>query len=94
MLIKHVLYLVNVFVRAFERTIGWVVGVMDSLSVICGRRIVVDLVLELLEWIDQLLEVGKRYLERVSKTLRYRLYFEAVTRPMQTRYRELKRNRL
>jgi len=91
MLIKNVLYLVNVLVRAFERTIGWVVGVTDSLGVVCGRRIVVELVLEALDWIDRLLLVGKRYLERVRTTLRYRLYFEAVTGPMRTRYRELKR---
>lgn len=91
MLIKYCLYLVNVLVRAFERAIGWVVGLVDSLGVISGRRIVVELVLETLEWIDRLLLVGKRYLERVGKTLSYRLYFEAVTGPMRTRYRELKR---
>jgi hypothetical protein len=91
MLIKNVLYLVNVLVRAFERTIGWVVGVTDSLGVVYGRRIVVELVLEALDWIDRLLLVGKRYFEQVRTTLRYRLYFEAVTGPMRTRYRELKR---
>jgi hypothetical protein len=91
MLIKHVLYLVNVLVEAFEYTIGWIVGVVDSLGVICGRRIVVDLLLKALKWIDLLLVVGKRYLEQVRKTLRYRLYFEAVTGPMRIRYRELRR---
>ena len=91
MLIKYVLYLVNVLVGAFECTIGWVVDLMDSLGVLYGPRIVAKLVLETLEWIDQLLMVGKRYLERVVKTLRYRLYFEAVTGPMRKRYRELKR---
>jgi hypothetical protein len=91
MLIKNILYLVNVLVRAFERTIGRVVGVTDSIGVAYGRRIVVELVLEILDWIDRLLLVGKRYLERVRTTLRYRLYFEALTKPMQTRYRELKR---
>ena len=91
MLVKYALYLVNVLVRAFERIIRWVVGVMDSLGVIHGRRIVVEFVLEILEWIDRLLIVGKRYLERVRKTLRYRLYFEAVTGPMGSRYRDLKR---
>jgi len=91
MLIKYGLYIVNVLVTAFERTIGWVVGVMDSLVVICGRRVVVELILEILDWIDGLLVLGKRYLERVRKTLRYRLYFESVTGPMRIRYRELKR---
>jgi hypothetical protein len=91
MLIKHVLYLVNVLVRVFERTIGWVIGLMDSIGLFRSRRVVVELVLETLEWIDRLLLLGKRYLERVGKTLRYRLYFEAVTRPMRSRYRELKR---
>jgi len=91
MLIKYGLYIVNVLVTAFERTIGWVVGVMDSLVVICGRRVVVELILEILDWIDRLLVLGKRYLERVRKTLRYRLYFESVTGPMRIRYRELKR---
>jgi len=91
MLIKYGLYILNVLVTAFERTIGWVVGVMDSLVVICGRRVVVELILEILDWIDGLLVLGKRYLERVRKTLRYRLYFESVTGPMRIRYRELKR---
>ena len=91
MLIQYGLFLVNVLVRAFERTIGWVVGVMDSLGVICGRRLVVQFILEILDVIDRLLLLGKRYLERVRTTLRYRLYFEAVTMPMRIRYRELKR---
>jgi hypothetical protein len=91
MLVKHILYLVTVLVGAFERTIGGIVGIMDSLVVIRGRRIVVELILEALEWIDRLLLAGKRYLEGVRTILRYRLYFEAVTGPMRTRYRELKR---
>jgi hypothetical protein len=91
MLIRNALYLVNVLVRAFERTIGWILGLMDSLVLTCGRRIVVELVLEPLAWIDRLLQFGKRYLEQVRTILRYRLYFEAVTEPMRTRYRELKR---
>jgi len=91
MFFKYGLYLVGVLVKTFERTIGWVVGVIDSLGVIHGPRIVVELVLEILEWIDGLLIMGKRYLERVRKTMRYRLYFEAVTGPMRTRYRQLKR---
>ena len=91
MLVKYALYLVNILVRAFERTIGWVLGVIDFLGVIHGRRIVVGFVLEVFEWIDRLLMVGKQYLERVRKTLRYRLYFEAVTGPMRSRYRDLKR---
>ena len=91
MLIKHLLYLINVLVRAFEGAIGWVIGVMDYLCVICGRRIFVELFLEVLEYVDRLLLVGKRYLEMVRKTLRYRLYFEAVTQPMRARYRQLKK---
>ena len=91
MVIKNALYLVNVLVRAFERAIGWILGLMDSLVVTYGRRIVVEMVLESLAWIDRLLQFGKRYLERVRRTLRYRLYFEAVTQPMRARYRELKR---
>jgi hypothetical protein len=90
-LVKYGLYLVNVLVAAFERAISRVVGVMDTLGVIRSPRIAVDLVLEILELIDRLLLLGKRYLERVRRTMRYRLYFEAVTGPMRTRYRELKR---
>jgi hypothetical protein len=91
MLINYGLYLVNVLVRAFERAIGWILGLMDSLVVTYGRRIVVEMVLESLAGIDRLLQFGKRYLERVRRTLRYRLYFEAVIEPMRARYRELKR---
>ena len=91
MLIRHVLYLVNVLVRAFERSIGWVVGVMESLFLIRGRRMVLTLFFKILEAVDRLLLVGKRYLEQVRKTLRYRLYFETVTRPMRARYKELKK---
>ena len=91
MFLKYGLYLVSILVKAFERTIGWVVRVIDSLGVVHGPRVVVELVLEILEWIDGLLIMGKRYLERVRKTMRYRLYFEAVTGPMRTRYRERKR---
>ena len=91
MLNKYGLYLVNVIVRAFERAIGWVVGIMDSLHVFHGPRIVMELAFEILESIDGLLMVGKRYLVRVRQTIRYRLYFEALTAPMRTRYRELRR---
>ena len=91
MLYKYTMYLVNVLVRAIERAIGWIVGLMDSLILNCGRRLVVEIVLETLAWIDRLLVAGKRYLEGVRRTLRYRLYFEAVTRPMSARYRDLKK---
>jgi hypothetical protein len=93
MLIKHLLYLVNVLVRAFEAAIGWVVGVMDSLFVIHGRRMVLTLFFKILEVVDRLLLLGKRYLEQVRKTLRYRLYFEAVTHPMRARHRQLKKGK-
>ena len=92
MLIQYGLYLINGLVRALERAIAWVVGIIGSLGVIHGPRIVVELVLQILESIDRLLVVGKRYLEQVRTTMRYRLYFEAVTGPMQKRYRELKRH--
>ena len=75
MLIRHVLYLVNVLVGAFEEAIAWVVGTMDSLCLVHGRRIVLTLFFEILGTVDRLLLVGKRYLEQVRKTLRYRLYF-------------------
>jgi hypothetical protein len=91
MLIKYGLYLVNVLVRVFERIIGWVVGMMDSLVVVSGRQLVVEWVLEGFGLIDRLLLAGKRYCERVRTVMRYRLYFEAVTGPMRRRYRELKR---
>ena len=91
MLVKYGLYLANILVRVFERTIGWVVGIMDSLVVVYGRRLVVKWVLESLGSIDRLLQAGKRYFERVRMVMRYRLYFEAVTGPMRRRYRELKR---
>jgi hypothetical protein len=91
MLVKYGLYLVNVLVRTCERIIGRCVGVMDSLGVIHAPRIVRELVFEILEIIDMLLLVGKRYLVRVRTTMRYRLYFETVTGPMRARYRELKR---
>ena len=91
MLNKYGLYLVNALVRAFERTIGWVVGVMDHLVLLHGRRLAVEWVLVILRTIDGLLLVGKRYLIQVRRTMRYRLYFEAVTGPMRERYRELRR---
>jgi hypothetical protein len=91
MLIKHLLYLVNVLVGAFERAIGWVVGVMDSLLLVRGYRMVLTLFFQILRVVDRLLLVGKRYLEQVRKTLRYRLYFEAVTHPMRARYKQLKK---
>jgi hypothetical protein len=91
MLIKYGLYLVNILVRTFEQIIGQIVGVMDCHGVIRGPKHVRELALGLLESIDSLLLVGKRYLVQVRKTMRYRLYFEAVTAPMRTRYRELKR---
>ena len=91
MLIRHLLYLIIILVRVFEGAIGWVVGVIGSLCLIRGHRMVLTVFFEILEAVDRLLLVGKRYLEQVRKTLRYRLYFEAVTRPMRTRYRELKR---
>ncbi len=91
MLVRHVLYLVNVLVRAFERAIGWVVGVMDSLFLIRGRRMVLTLFFDALKYVDRWLLVGKRYLEQVRTSLRYRMYFDAVTRPMRARYKELKK---
>jgi len=91
MLIKYGLYLVNILVRGFESTTSWVMGIIVSLGVSRGPRIVVEQVLRILESLDRPLAVGKGYLEQVRKTLRYRLYFEAVTGPMRTRYRELKR---
>jgi hypothetical protein len=91
MITKYGLYLVNALVRAFERTIGWVVRAMDSLILIYGRQLVGGWLLEILQSIDGLLLVGKRYLIQVRKTMRYRLYFEAVTGPMRERYRELRR---
>jgi len=91
MLIRHALYLVNVLVGAFKKTIGWIVGMKDSLFPICGQKLVVELVLEILDSVSKVLRAGKWYLEHVGRTLRYRLYFEAVVQPMRTRYRELKR---
>jgi len=91
MLIKHLLYLVNVLVRAFEGAIGWVVGVIESFPLIRGRRRIVISFLQILRAVDRLLLVGKRYLEKVRSTLRYRLYFESVTQPMRARYKQLKR---
>jgi hypothetical protein len=91
MLIKHLLYLVNVLVRAFEGAIGWVMGVMESLRLIRGCRMIVISFLQIFRAVDRLLLVGKRYLEQVRGTLRYRLYFESVTRPMRARYKQLKR---
>jgi hypothetical protein len=91
MLIRHLLYLVNVLVRAYEAAMGWVVGVTDSLRLIRGRRMIVTSFLQILRAVDRLLLVGKRYLEQVRKTLRYRLYFESVTQPMRARYKQLKR---
>jgi hypothetical protein len=91
MLIRLGLYLASVLVRAFESTLAWIVLLMDSLVVTCGRRMVVEVGLWTLGWIDRFLLFGKRYLEGVRTALKYRLYFEAVTAPMRTRYRALKR---
>jgi hypothetical protein len=83
--------MINVLVRTFEELISWIVEAMDSLCVLHGRRIIVGLVLEILESADRLLLMGKRYLDQVRRTLRFRLHFEAVTAPMRARYKELKR---
>jgi hypothetical protein len=91
MINKYRLYLVNALVRAFERTIGLVVGVMDCLVLNYGRQLVLERVLGILQTIDGLLLVGKRYLIQVRQTMRYRLHFEAVTGPMRERYRHLRR---
>jgi len=91
MLVRHVLYLVNILVRAFERAIGWVVGLRDSLCSICTRRSVLILFFDIFRYVDRWLLTGKRYLEQVHTSLRYRLYFDAVTRPMRARYKELKK---
>jgi hypothetical protein len=91
MLIKYCLYLVDILVGIFQRTIDGIVRLTNSLVVVYGRRLAVRLVLEILDGTDRLLMVGSRYLERVGTTLRYRLYFEAVTGPMRERYRQLKR---
>ena len=91
MIHKYGLYLVNALVGVCERTIGWVVGAMNYLVLIYGRQLVVEWLLEVLQSIDDLLLVGRRYLIQVRRTVRYRLYFEAVTQPMRERYRELRR---
>jgi hypothetical protein len=91
MLTRHVLYLVNVLVDAFENVIGWIVGIKDSLCLVWGRRAVVEPILGILDYVNRLLRVGERYLQGVGEKLRYRSYFETVVRPMKTRYRELKK---
>ena len=53
MLIKHLLYLVNVLVRAFEGTIGWVMGVMESLRLIRGCRMIVISFLQIFQFNPQ-----------------------------------------
>jgi hypothetical protein len=91
MFVKMSLYLVNVLVRAFNRTIDWFVGATESPAVIRYPRIIRKLITNVLEAVDRVLLVGRRYLVRVRKTMKYRLYFEAVTEPMRCRYRESKR---
>lgn len=91
MLIRYVLFLVNVLVRAFEKTIDWIVDVTDSIWRIGGPRNVVRLIFAALGWVDRLLFVGNRYLKQVRRSLQYRLHFESVVRPMRNYYRELKR---
>lgn len=91
MLIRHVAYLVNVLVAAFKDAIAWIVGMKDSLCLAYGRRALVEPMFEILEYVNRLLRVGERYLEGVGDRLKYRSYFETVTRPMRARYRELKK---
>ena len=91
MLVRHVLYLVNVLVRAFERAIGWVVGIRDSLCLVCSRRSALILFFGVFKYVNRWLLVRKRYLEQVRLSLRYRMYFDAITRPMRARYKELKK---
>jgi hypothetical protein len=91
MLRRPVLHLVNILVAALERAIGWILGVMDFLAVLYGRRFFESLAREVLQRIGRLLFLGKRYFEQVRTTLRYRLYFEAVTRPIHTHYKALKK---
>ena len=91
MLRRHVLYLVNVLVDAFENAIGRIVAMKDSLCLIRGWRAVTRVLLGFLEQVNRLLRAGERYLEEVGKKLKYRSHFETVVRPMQIRYRELKK---
>jgi hypothetical protein len=91
MLIRYGLYLVEILVGIFERTIDGIVGLTNSLVLVYGRRLAVRTAVKILNVVDRSLTVGSLYLERVGTTLRYRLYFEAVTDPMRARYRKLKR---
>ena len=92
MTVPHIVYLANSLVRTLERAIGWIVELTESLYSICGRKFAVRLLCEILDGVESLLLVGKRYLERVRKTLQYRLYFETVIQPMRKRYKQLKRS--
>lgn len=92
-LMRQVYFLINVLVRAFEAAIAWMVGMMDLLCLTPGRRIVKIFELAVLQQLDRLLVMCRRYLMRVGRILRYRLYFEHATRPMRLRYRQLKRHK-
>ena len=92
-LIRYVLFLVDVLAGAFEATIGWIIDISSSLYLNVGRKVVVRLVRESLERLMGLLQMGQRYLVHLRRTFQYRLYYQKVTDPMTARYRELKRRK-
>ncbi len=91
MLVKAVLYLVNLMMRGLDRAALWVVDVMDSLYRLYRNTVVRRFFYALLDTVERLIAAGRGYLEQVRQTLRYRLYFDSVTGPMKAYYRRLRR---
>ena len=91
MLIKGMFYLVNLMISGFDRAVGSIMDFMDSLYRTYGQRVTREWFFIVLKTGDRLLLVGKQYLKQVRTRLKYRLYFEAVTKPMSAYYKELNR---
>jgi hypothetical protein len=91
MLVKAVLYLVNLIMRGLDRAALWVVDVMDSLYRLYRNTVVRRFFYALLDTMERLIAAGRGYLDQVRQTLRYRLYFDSVTGPMKAYYRRLRR---
>lgn len=91
MLVKAVLYLVNLMMKGLDRAALWVVDVMDSLYRLYRNTVVRRFFYALLDTMERLIAAGRGYLDQVRQTLRYRLYFDSVTGPMKAYYRRLRR---
>ena len=93
MFVKGVLFLVNTLMRGVDKALGWIIGFMEWVYRFWGKSVIRKWFFKFLKTANRLMSAGKKYLEQVGKTLRYRLYYATVTKPMKSFYRELRRRR-